>query len=111
MLREFALGGAHPLAGRPSASIRAADGRGACTDLEQTQLLGRQRRLGVRVILTSGKQAPEQHRELARASHDGDLGAPSGADAFIEGVQRARLLNDRPSRLDQRPTRLRRALL
>src|SRR5215216_2607918 len=111
LLGELALCGAHLLARRPGPRRRALQRRRAGADLEQAQLLGRQRGLPVGVVLAAREQRPEQRRELARAGDDGDLVAAAGADPLVERVQWAGLLNDRPGRLNERPARRGRALL
>ena len=63
------------------------------------------------VVLLAREQTPEQARELARGGDDRDLVAAAGADALVEGVQRAGLADRAPARLDQRVARARRALL
>jgi hypothetical protein len=68
--RELALCGPHPLAGREHPGVDALVSLGAGADLEQTQLLGRQRGLGVGVVLLARQQAPKQAGELARAGDD-----------------------------------------
>jgi hypothetical protein len=108
---ELALCRAHLLACRPGPGVFALQRRGAGADLEQAQLLGRQRGLRVGVVLATAEQRPEQDRELARGRDDGDPAAAPGADPLIERAQRAGLLDDRPGRLDQRPARRRGALL
>src|SRR5215211_9306573 len=111
LLRELALCRAHLLARRPGPGRLALARRRAGADLEQAQLLGRQRRLLVGVVLAAAEQAPEQRRELAGGRDDGDLAAAPAADALIKRAQRAGLLDDRPGRLDERPARRGRALL
>ena len=56
----------------------------------------------VGVVLAAGEHAPEQAGELARGGDDGDLVAAAGADALVEGAQRAGLAHDAPGRLDER---------
>jgi hypothetical protein len=98
-------------AGGRQPGVGALERLGAGADLDQAQLLGRQRGLLVGVVLRAAERAPEQHGELARAGDDGDLVAAAGADALVERVQRAGLPDDRPGGLDERPARLGRALL
>jgi len=63
--------------------------RCAGADLEQSHLLGSQRRLLLLgVLLIAREQAPEQHRQLARHGGDRYLMAAAGAQALIEGVHR-----------------------
>src|SRR5918995_7363196 len=78
---ELALWRAHLLARRPGPGRLALVRRRAGADLEQAQLLGRQRRLPVGVVLAARQQAPEQRRELARGGDDGELAAAPAADA------------------------------
>ena len=63
------------------------------------------------VVLLAGEHAVEQDGELARDGHDRAVVALAGAEALVEGVQRAGLLDDRAGGFDQRPARLRGALL
>jgi hypothetical protein len=63
----------------------------AGADLEQAQLLVRQGRLLVGVVLPAHEQAPEQAGELAGRGRDRDLMAAAGTDPLVEGADRARL--------------------
>jgi hypothetical protein len=62
---------------------------GAGGEFEAAEFLFGQRGLLERVVLAAGEQAPEQAGELARSGHDRDLVAAPGADALVEGAQRA----------------------
>ena len=76
--------------------------RRAGGDLQPAELLGRQRRLPEGVVLLAPEQHPEQAREFARRGDDRDLVAAAGADALVEGVQRARVADGAPAGLDER---------
>ena len=54
-----------------------------------------------RVVLAAGEHAPEQAGELAGAGNDRDLVATAGADALIEGAQRAGLTHGAPGGFDE----------
>jgi hypothetical protein len=71
----------------PGADLAFARGR-AGGELERTDLLARERWLAEGVVLLAGEQAPEQMGEFAGGRDGGDLGAATGADAFIERAQR-----------------------
>jgi hypothetical protein len=88
------------LPGGPGPGVAALQRWRTGADLEQPQLLRRQRWLLVGVVLVTGEQAPEQDGELARAGDDGDLVAAPGPDPLVERVRRPGLLDDRPGRLD-----------
>jgi hypothetical protein len=75
--------------------------RGAGGELEAAQLLLGQRRLAIGVVLAAGEHAPEQAGELAGAGDDGDLVAAAGADALVEGAQRAGLTHRAPGCFNQ----------
>ena len=77
-------------------------GAGRRRQLEAAHLLGRQRRLGERVVLAAGEQAPEQAGELARRGDDRDRVPALGLDARVERGDRAGLADGRPARLDER---------
>ena len=70
-----------------------------------------QRRLLVGVVLAAAEHAREQDRQLAGGGDDRLAVPAAGARAVIEGVQRPRLQDHAPGRLDQRPARGRRAAL
>src|SRR5207253_3290471 len=68
---ELELGFAQRRPVGPHSGALAPQRRGAGADLEQAQLLGRQRWLLVGVVLAAGEQEPEQAHQLARARDDG----------------------------------------
>jgi hypothetical protein len=59
----------------------------------------------VGIVLTAGEHAPEQDAELAGGRDDRLAMAAAGAGAVIEGVQRSRLQDHAPGRLDLHPAR------
>src|SRR5215218_5304857 len=73
LTRERAFGFAHPLPGRPDSGVGALERRRAGADLEQAQLLLRQRGLLVGVVLLAAEQAPAQAGELAGRRNHRDL--------------------------------------
>src|SRR5918997_2030237 len=69
---ELLLCAAHRGVRRPDAGLDLAL-LGAGAELEPAQLLARQRRLGVGVVLPAREQTPEEAGELARGGDDRDL--------------------------------------
>ena len=102
LARELALGLADGVVGVPDAGGLGRVALVAGGELEAAQLLAGQRRLLVGVVLFAREQAPEQAGELACGRDDRDGVAAAGADALVEGVQRAGLADRRPARLDER---------
>ena len=111
LFSELALGLAHCVVVGVDPGGGAFVAFGAGHQLELAQLLGRQRRLGVGVVLTAREQTLEQTRELARGGDGCDVVAAAGADALVKRAQRAGLAHDGVRCLDQRLARLRAALL
>ena len=111
MASELLLGVAHGPVGAPDRGGGAVKALGAGDQLELAELLGGQRRLGVRVVLVAGEQAPEQAGELACRGDGRDLVAAAGADPLVKRPQWAGLQDDAVRRFNQRPPGLRRPLL
>ena len=85
---------------RPKPTLALARGR-PCGEFEPADLLSRQRRLAIGVVLRARQQVPEERRELARGGDDGDLVPAPRPHALVEGAQWPRRANGDPSGLDE----------
>jgi hypothetical protein len=74
-------------------------------DLQPAELLLRQRRLLVGVVLFAGQHSPEQHGEFPGGRDDRSAGSTPALGALIERVQRPGLKHRAPRGLNQCPAR------
>src|SRR3954454_14336285 len=101
LAREVAFGLAHGAVGGPDA-LAILPARRTRGQFQAAQLLRGQRGLAEGVVLAAPEQDPEQAGELAGRGGDRDLVAAAGAEALIEGVQRAGLADGARAGLNQR---------